>query len=233
MGLKRNPRSLGHLKSCYREFKSRISSFSVVPASSTKPSESRIISKPENQKPLDTGAQTHVSGTNAPSPNFSPSARYAVMLAPPVPGRRPEKLRFDLSLLFTEEGKEYSIQEARARFMGLLGRKWGPPPAPELPLNRSKVDKTTTLARRTVLMGEPTVTINTKEALADVFGMYNSPDKTRRIVPGSKHAPLKKVEPITPVVQRPQIQARTPANSEFATHATKTPNSGKHLNERV
>lgn len=48
---------------------------------------------------------------------------------------------------------------------------------------------------------EPTVTINTKEALADVFGMYNSPDKTTKLmIPGSKHAPLKKIEPVTPIV---------------------------------
>lgn len=49
--------------------------------------------------------------------------------------------------------------------------------------------------RKKSFMGgaEPTVTINTKEALADVFGMYNSPDKTK-IFPGSKHAPVKKVD---------------------------------------
>lgn len=46
----------------------------------------------------------------------------------PEPGKRPEKLRFDLSLLFTKEGEEFSIQEARAKSMGLLGKKWGPPP---------------------------------------------------------------------------------------------------------
>jgi len=47
---------------------------------------------------------------------------------------------------------------------------------------------------------EPTVTINTKEALADVFGMYNSPEKMMRLagVPGSKHVPLKKVEAVRP-----------------------------------
>lgn len=49
------------------------------------------------------------------------------------------------------------------------------------------------------MRGEPTVTINTKEALADVFGMYNSPDKTIKVErPGSKHAPVKKIEPATP-----------------------------------
>jgi checkpoint serine/threonine-protein kinase len=138
------------------------------------------------------------------------------MLAPPAPGRRPEKLRFNLSLLFTPSGVEYSAQEARARSMGLLGKKWGPPPASELRGSSGavRVNFNDDGSRSTQNMGatasgtrrksvnmvgasEPTVTINTKEALADVFGMYNSPDKTvKRAVPGSKHAPVRKIEPI-------------------------------------
>ncbi|KAF8149933.1 hypothetical protein B0H34DRAFT_731786 [Crassisporium funariophilum] len=143
------------------------------------------------------------------------------MLAPPAPGKRPEKLRFNLGLLFTDEGVEYSIQEARARSMGLLGKKWGPPPTSESSrFSTSTSSSSSSLAlvdfndsgqkssrpkaggRRSFMGGaEPTVTINTKEALADVFGMYNSPEKTTKlVVPGSKHAPLKKIEPATPVV---------------------------------
>ena len=99
---------------------------------------------------------------------------------------------------------EYSIQEARARFMGLLGKKWAPLP----PKN----------SRKSLFYGggaEPTVTINTKEALADVFGMYNSPDKTRSIgIPGSKHAPLKKIEPITPIAQPRFTSPTENSNSE-------------------
>jgi hypothetical protein len=56
------------------------------------------------------------------------------------------------------------------------------------------------------MYSEPTVTINTKEALQDVFGMYNSPEKTTKIYSGSKHAPTKRVEPMTPVVSQ---QSRT------------------------
>ncbi|KAF8739415.1 hypothetical protein AX14_009785 [Amanita brunnescens Koide BX004] len=123
------------------------------------------------------------------------------MLAPPAPGKRPEKLRCDLSLLFTDEGVEYSIQEARTKFIGLLGKKWAPPP----PAISSR--------RKSIYGAEPTVTINTKEALADVFGMYNSPDKTRSIgLPGSKHAPLKKIEPITPISQ-PRFTSPTENNN--------------------
>lgn len=161
------------------------------------------------------------------------------MLAPPAPGKRPEKLRCNLSLLFTEEGVEYSIQEARARSMGLLGKKWGPPPASEFSRSASAysmpVDfnddglKSTRLlgGRRKSLLGgaEPTVTINTKEALADVFGMYNSPEKTTRLmgIPGSKHAPLKKVEskPIA-ALPRPAFSQE----SENAIQISKTPTSG-------
>ncbi|KIJ14323.1 hypothetical protein PAXINDRAFT_163480 [Paxillus involutus ATCC 200175] len=157
--------------------------------------------------------QSRPSSSKPKSTSFQP---YAPMLAPPAPGRRPEKLRFNLSLLFTPSGVEYSAQEARARSMGLLGKKWGPPPASELRGSSGavRVNFNDDGSRSTQNMGatasgtrrksvnmvgasEPTVTINTKEALADVFGMYNSPDKTvKRAVPGSKHAPVRKIEPI-------------------------------------
>jgi checkpoint serine/threonine-protein kinase len=147
-------------------------------------------------------------------------------------------------LLFTSEGVEYSIQEARARSMGLLGKKWGPPPASEFSYSSASsssssssmaaVDfndsgrKTSRLKshyRKSLLSGaEPTVTINTKEALADVFGMYNSPDKTSKLtVPGSKHAPLKKVEPVTPLVAPKVTILKENDNS----HNARTPASGQ------
>ena len=136
----------------------------------------------------------------------------------PEPGKRPEKLRFDLSLLFTKDGEEFSIQEARAKSMGLLGKKWGPPP--DAQSRQLKVGFEESTARNNTRnqrkggsgntwMGggaEPTVTIATKEALADVFGMYNSPEKSMRygVAIGSKHAPVKKIDfgrdldPVTP-----------------------------------
>jgi checkpoint serine/threonine-protein kinase len=170
------------------------------------------------------------------------------MLAPPIPGKRREKLRFNLSLLFTEKGEEYSVQEARARSMGLLGKKWGPPPASEfahcIPLSsntaqvsvkddqRRKDRNTTTQRSKNLTAPEPTVTINTKEALADVFGMFNSPEKTTRLarIPGSKHAPLKKVELAPPIFRPPPTlssdeEAPTPAGSNEGLGSTKAGSS--------
>lgn len=128
------------------------------------------------------------------------------MLAPPAPGKRPEKLRFDLSLLFTDERVEYSVQEARARSMGLLGKKWAPlPVASSKRVNFNddgrKDPKHTMRKGLAYSGGEPTVTIATKEALADVFGMYNSPEKSMRFgaIAGSKYAPVRRVEPVTPI----------------------------------
>ena len=46
------------------------------------------------------------------------------------------------------------------------------------------------------LANEPTVTINTKEALRDVFSMYNSPERTMKtgdMLIGTKHAPVRKL----------------------------------------
>lgn len=173
------------------------------------------------------------------------------MLAPPAPGRRPEKLRFNLSLLFTLSGVEYSAQEVRARSMGLLGKKWGPPPVSELRDSSSgavKVNFNDDGSRSTQNMGataagsrhkstnvvsEPTVTINTKEALADVFGMYNSPDKTvKRTMPGSKNSPVRKIEPMggRRVATEPKPEAsRTAPQSENV----KLAGSGKSSNKQI
>lgn len=169
------------------------------------------------------------------------------MLAPPAPGRRPEKLRFNLSLLFTPSGFEYSAQEVRARSMGLLGKKWGPPPASELRNSSSgavKVNFNDDGSKSTQNMGattagskrkganvanEPTVTINTKEALADVFGMYNSPDKTvKRTMPGSKHAPVRKIEPMGGRRAVPESKPEASRTSPKRENA-KLPGPGKFL----
>lgn len=159
--------------------------------------------------------------------------RYAPMLAPPAPGKRPEKLRFNLSLLFTEDGTEYSMQEARAHSMGLLGKKWGPPPASEMVRVTFKDGPgprgtRTFTERRGFGMGEPTVTLATKEALADVFGMYNSPEKSTRFgLAGTKHAPVRRVEAVTPIALQGQLRAMS---SENALGPTKTPRSNENAN---
>jgi checkpoint serine/threonine-protein kinase len=203
IGIGRSPRPLSRLKSSFKDFQSRHPSITSGSASV----------EPSSTKPPADIARNN-KGKDSPS-----GSRYALMLAPPVPGKRPEKLRFNLSLLFTEEGKEYSAQEARARSMGLLGKKWTLPPASELtrniPTSSSSVkpNKAATSSRN-LMVAEPTVTINTKAALADVFGMYNSPEKTMRSaqIPGSKHAPLKKVELFPSATPQPPnvVQAKTP-----------------------
>jgi checkpoint serine/threonine-protein kinase len=158
------------------------------------------------------------------------------MLAPPATGRRPEKLRLDLKLLFTEEGGEYSMPEARARSMGLLGKRWGPPPASELSRANSSTARVNFnddgtkntrnyTAQRSLTGGEPTVTINTKAALADVFGMYNSPEKSTRFstMPGAKHAPVRSVERVTPNLP-PQTR---PTSVENASHSMAPASEGQ------
>ncbi|KAF9048693.1 Mad3/BUB1 homology region 1-domain-containing protein [Panaeolus papilionaceus] len=227
-GIKRRARPVERLKLRYAEFQKR------APSSST-----------QAPAPAAPSTRSAPSVTPAPVPstatfNSTAASRYALMLAPPAQGKRPERLRFNMSLLWTDEGGEYSIQEARARSMGLLGKKWGPPPPSESRSIASTSSSSSSLAvvdfnddgqkstrvrpNRKSLMGgaEPTVTINTKEALADVFGMFNSPEKTHKLaLPGSKHAPLKKVEPVTPVVA-PRIGFLQNQNNENAPNA-KTP----------
>ena len=180
-----------------------------------------------SQSQPSSGPSSHAPSESSSSTSHSHN-RYSYMLAPPPAGKRPEKLRLHLHMLFTEEGGEYSMPEARARSMGLLGKKWGPPPASELSRanvstmrvnfndDGSKSTRNNT-ARRSLAGAEPTVTINTKAALEDVFGMYNSPEKSTRIsaMPGTKHAPVRRVEPMSPLSLLPQVR---PASVENASH---------------
>ncbi len=126
------------------------------------------------------------------------------------------------------------MPEARARSMGLLGKRWGPPPASELSRASSSTmrvnfndDGTKNTrnytAQRSLAGGEPTVTINTKAAIADVFGMYNSPEKSTRLstLPGTKHAPVHAVERVTPINLLPQTRSTSVENaSHLATPAS-------------
>jgi checkpoint serine/threonine-protein kinase len=185
-------------------------------------------------------------------PKFIPSSDPYIHMTQPAAAsgsKRPERLRFDLTLLF-KDGQELCIQEARARSLGLLGKKWGPPPGseqssmgpPELTSAKNGSSSKNTTNRMNMTMNitssfnkmgggaEPTVTINTKEALRDVFGMYNSPERSHKVVRlndgkmsgpsegamlpppppiGSKHAPVRKVEPMTPAQSQPLSRRNT------------------------
>jgi checkpoint serine/threonine-protein kinase len=256
-GIKKSARPVERLKSRYREFQIRGPLSSN--ASSATGSPSQPSTKTESSRAPAVSAALPRLGDNSSSSsktvgsflpyqsttfNSTVASRYATMLAPPVPGKRLEKIRCNMSLLWTDEGVEYSVQEARARSMGLMGKKWGPPPVTELnrhhastssssssssfammDFNDDRIARLKSNGRKSLFAGaEPTVTINTKEALADVFGMYNSPDKTLKfVVPGSKHAPLKKVEPVTPV-NPPKI---TFLKENEKGYNAKTPNSGR------
>ncbi|KAH6913096.1 other/BUB protein kinase [Coprinopsis sp. MPI-PUGE-AT-0042] len=187
LGMEKKVRPLERLKTRYQEFQSRAASGSGQ-ASSNKAAPTASSSS----IPPSTSSSATTSSANLVSFNSTAASRYALMLAPTPPGKRPEKLKFNMGLLFTEEGVEYSIQEARARSMGLLGKKWGPPPPSEsssapVDFNDDGVKSTKSMGlRRRSMLAEPTVTINTKEALADVFGMYNSPERTTKFTPGSQ-----------------------------------------------
>ncbi|CAA7267003.1 unnamed protein product [Cyclocybe aegerita] len=246
-GIKKSARPVERLKTRYREFQSR-----GPPSSAASPSTSASVSS-SSRPAKDASKSTREASPASFKPNSAPYAttfnstpesRYALMLAPPAPGKRPEKLRFNMSLLFTDERVEYCIQEARARSMGLLGKKWGPPPLSESArFSESFSSSSSSLAavdfnddghkssrlkavgRKSLMAGaEPTVTINTKEALADVFGMYNSPEKTTKsAIPGSKHAPLKKIEPVTPVVAPRIAFLKDTENADKQSVKTPTP----------
>ncbi|KAG6873942.1 hypothetical protein C0995_008981 [Termitomyces sp. Mi166 len=247
-GIRRQARPMERLKKRYQEFQSK------NPTSSNRPR--RPLPKRDGQAPSAASSSAtlmRVDASNLMNMSGTVESRYAVMLAPPDPGKRPEHYCFNMSLLFTKESGEFSIQEARARSMGLLGKKWPPPPPDsfQFPADTSSesmsmpVDfnddgpKSTFGGRRSILGGaEPTVTINTRAALDDVFGMYNSPDKT--LMPGSKYGPLRQVRPssvgLTPrtpaIDENENVEEKgktpTPAFRPFVDenlHSTRTPSA--------
>lgn len=205
-GIRRQARPLGRLKKRYQEFRSQYPSENSDRPQCPLPKRNHVQASSATSLPA---TLTRVDASKLMNTSMSAESRYAVMLSPPDPGKRPEQYCFNMSLLFTREGGEFSIQEARARSMGLLGKKW-PPPPPEsfyfpadissesisMPVDFNDDGSKSTFGgrRRSILGGaEPTVTINTRAALDDVFGMYNSPDKT--IMSGSKYGPLRQVRP--------------------------------------
>ena len=111
-----------------------------------------------------------------------------------LPSVKPnERLQIDISLLILPDGTEIHPLERRARDFGIADKKW-PIPGPELaPASHSgfqagdietRVDfegtkpMTISNTNMTNMTRDATVTINTKEALMAVYGMYNSPTKS-------------------------------------------------------
>ncbi|KAH9850335.1 Mad3/BUB1 homology region 1-domain-containing protein [Lenzites betulinus] len=261
LGIRRRARPADPLKRQYEEFKARtlappprvspsdeaIWQDAPLEAQALRrnPLKNHRIAHPSAAGPSNQASSSRQSSTR-PSASTSreeaqslPADPYGHMRAPPPAGKRPEILHFNLSLLFTEDGTEYSMQEARARSMGLLGKKWGPPPEAKRPrvafsgANEGKPDATKTLSRRFAAGAEPTVTLATKEALADVFGMYNSPEKSTRFgLVGSKHAPVKKIEPVTPMASLPHVRALSNENA-IADIASKTPTFRPFVDENA
>jgi checkpoint serine/threonine-protein kinase len=140
---------------------------------------------------------------------------------------------FELSDLLSPSGVESSFEEVRLRKMGLLDKKW--PPVEESqsratsPVESVQTDDEHGQEEKIAVkfndqdenrgsargfkpplsrpIFEPTVTLNTKAALADVYGMFNSPEKTRKLsaamiqevsVPELGAVPLTPSLPITP-----------------------------------
>ncbi|TFK47794.1 hypothetical protein OE88DRAFT_1617395, partial [Heliocybe sulcata] len=240
-GIQRRARPVERLRKNYEEFKRR--STTTPRSMPTAPPRPRCKWAAEDEMlrqsplrnilpstPVLPSSSSTPSSPPAPSmflpPECTAETRYNVMTAPPAEGKRPEKLQFNLDLLWTKEGGEYCIEEARARSMGLLNKKWdrdADPASVRVQFNDDgqKTSKQYTTTSRRLAGAEPTVTINTKEALADVFGMYNSPDKSMRFanVAGSKYAPVKKVEPMAPLVFTPKQSSHANENENAKTPA--------------
>ncbi|KAL5504129.1 BUB1_2 [Sanghuangporus vaninii] len=263
LGIQRSKRGADRLKTRYREFKERVESKNTFKPSHRPPhippGESSSLGAKLYRNPLrnisnkrTNGATTGASGdaeaaeapespgkkdTSAKRSSDPYSHMIATMNAPPTPGKKPERYQIDMSLLF-KDGQEFCIQEARAASLGLLGKKWGPPPLSENGPHQVLGSKQTTINLKddgnrpptrtnnmrmnmnmtAQLADGPTVTINTKEAMKDVFGMYNSPDRTTKAAPGTKFAPVKKLEPVLESQSRNGLKKITEQGDERDEH---------------
>ncbi|KAG8805687.1 Mitotic spindle checkpoint component mad3, partial [Serendipita sp. 399] len=177
-----------------------------------------------------------------------------------LPSVKPnERLEINVSLLTLSDGTEIHPLERRARDSGLADKKW-PEPSPEQMALRHgdedlfsprpddhhvRVDFEATRSggfgnTYTNMSKDATVTINTKEALMAVYGMYNSPTKSLTggkifIDPASSSAPTPM--PVTAprdenagTVQRTPFQPffddATPAASKISSENQRTPALG-------
>lgn len=147
------------------------------------PPEQPSTSNPKSKAPL--GSKSNETTTSS-RPRTSKS----------LPATKPnERLQIDISLLILPDGTEIHPLERRARDFGVADKKWPQPgpeqtPNPKAAQNRlrsrdgdheAEVDfegtKPMTMSS-TMMTRDATVTINTKEALMAVYGMYNSPTKS-------------------------------------------------------
>lgn len=147
--------------------------------------------------PKDSG---HQSSGKLSAPSSAPQFGAKPKTSKSLPSVKPnERLQIDIALLILPDGTEIHPLERRARDFGVADKKW-PSPGPELAPNPSGTNPSSSMFKSgeietrvdfegtkpmtisntnfTNMTRDATVTINTKEALMAVYGMYNSPTKS-------------------------------------------------------
>ncbi|KAG8887456.1 hypothetical protein FRB98_009600 [Tulasnella sp. 332] len=183
------------------------------PAASQLPGRSEAVYKP---KPIDWRDRKY------PQPRaFVPDDEIPAVSGQPK--RKPEVTHWKLYWNEAEK-KEYSIAEVRAKHLGLLGKKWPPPPIIQFEV--TKMEDGSTRSRqitngRQSIAREPTVTINTKFAMNDVFDMFNGEgeaDEGDSFDDGGDAddgaGPLSMATPVAAMAMRGSIQMNMASRSE-------------------
>lgn len=145
------------------------------------------------QKPKPLANQSHPKAPELSASSLKPKTSKS------LPATKPnERLQVDISLLILPDGTEIHPLERRARDFGVADKKWPSPgpeqtPNPKAALKNQNIphsgdhetqvdfDGTKPMTMGNTMTGisrDATVTINTKEALMAVYGMYNSPTKS-------------------------------------------------------
>ncbi|KAG4305737.1 hypothetical protein PORY_000647 [Pneumocystis oryctolagi] len=99
---------------------------------------------------------------------------------PPVP-KKEEKIMVDLEAIYCKNGEEYSLDELKAKAMNLLGKDWEDDnegrTVPLYSKNKTPLLEDSFQISSNLKRGQESPTINTKEALADIFDIFNQPLK--------------------------------------------------------
>lgn len=196
----------------------------------------------------DSPSNNKSKASNQSSQSAKPSSKSKSSKS--IPSTKPnEKLQINTSLLILADGTEIHPLELRARDFGVADKKW-PPPTSEQTMDRNMSHRTSidqSLSENArhddleeqvdfegtkpmtfgstfaTMTREATVTINTKAALMDVYGMYNSP--TKSITSGKQAAAMRDPH---------ELAAPTPLGSAMkANHIDENAGTARKLSEWI
>ncbi|EJU04893.1 hypothetical protein DACRYDRAFT_114215 [Dacryopinax primogenitus] len=195
--------------------------FSPTPSPAARPALFTSISQPKARvdsrptQPVSEGSHTFRETRN-PNKPFVPQQATRKLVPGVSKSGKGEAIRIDLLQMY-KDGVEWSLDEMRARRRGMLGKTWEDEPISTISDSKDDIleplkddpesaPKEAERERMTMRLDAPTV--NTRAALDDVYGLFNtSPAKSEQEEPPSP----------APVTRTPSLPSQLPRLNENAT----------------